>query len=244
MKRILTALLLSVSEAAMVAPAFAQFGFGGIVYDPTNHAQNLLTAARSLTQVQNQIKQLAHEVTMLENQAKNLTNLPTSVADDLKAKLATIDALIKVAEGIAYTVAEIETDYETIYRESYGASPPPAPVIVAEARGAWLQSRSGYKHALQVQAQVVTNLQDDIDDLHGLVGDSQGADGNLQALQAGNQIAALSAEQMMQIQTLLAAQYRAEALEASRALAERERGRARLNRFLGDASAYTPGGSL
>ena len=240
MKRIVIVWLLLLAAAPL--PAAAQFGFGGIVYDPTNHAQNLLTAARSLTQIQNQIKQLAHEVTMLENQAKDLASLPTSVADDLKVKLLTIDALIKVAEGISYKVSEIETDYETIYRETYGASPPAAPVIVAEARDAWQQSRVGYKHSLQVQAQVVTNIRDDIDELHGLVGESQDAGGNLQVLQAGNQIAALSAEQMMQIQTLLAAQYRAEALEASRALAERERGKARLIRFLGDDSAYTPGG--
>ena len=243
MKRILIVLLLMMAAMfSTLGPAAAQFGFGGIVYDPTNHAQNLLTAARSLTQIQNQIKQLAHEVTMLENQAKDLASLPTSVADELKAKLATIDALIKVAEGISYKVSEIETDYETIYRETYGASPPAAPVIVSEARDAWKQSRAGYKHSLQVQAQVVTNIRDDIDELHGLIGESQGAGGNLQVLQAGNQIAALSAEQMMQIQTLLAAQYRAEALEASRALAERERGKARLIRLLGDDSAYTPGG--
>ena len=159
----------------------------------------------------------------------------------MKAKLLTIDALINLADGIAYKVAAIETDYETIYRETYGASPPPTPEIVSEARDAWKQSRDGYKHSLQVQAQVVTNIRDDIDELHGLVGESQGAVGNLQVLQAGNQIAALSAEQMMQIQTLLAAQYRADALEASRALAERERGKARLIRFLGDDSAYTPG---
>ena len=242
MKRILASLLFATAGAVSTAgPAGAQFGFGGIVYDPTNHAQNLLTAARSLTQIENQIEQLAHEAAMLENQAKDLASLPSSVADELKAKLATIDALINVAEGISYKVSEIEIDYETIYRETYGASPPPAPVIVSEARDAWRQSRDGYKHSLQVQAQVVTNIRDDIDELHGLVGESQGAGGNLQVLQAGNQIAALSAEQMMQIQTLLAAQYRAEALEASRALAERERGRARLIRFLGDDDAYTPG---
>lgn len=239
MKRILIALVLSTAAAPL--PAAAQFGFGGIVYDPTNHAQNLLTAARSLTQIQNQIKQLAHEVTMLENDAKNLTSLPTSIADALKAKLLTIDALINLADGIAYKVAVIETDYEILYRETYGASPPATPVIVSEALEAWKQSRDGYKHSLQVQAQVVANVRDDIDELHGLVGDSQGAEGNLQALQAGNQIAALSAEQMMQIETLLAAHYRADALEASRALAERERGRARLTRFLGDDTAYTPG---
>jgi len=235
------ALLSSTSLAPMTAPAaHAQF-FGGIVYDPSNHAQNILTAVRSLQQVNQQIKQLANQIQMLENMAKNLETLPTSIADDLRAKLLTVDSLIKVAQGIAYQVSTIDAEYEKLYRETYGATPPPTPVIVKEARDAWKQSREGYKHALQVQAQVVTNIRDDVEKLHGLVGDSQGAEGNLTVLQAGNQIAALSAEQMMQIQTLLAAQYRAEALEQSRELAERERGRARFTRFLGDNSAYTPG---
>ena len=244
MKRILTALAFSLTGAVAIAPqAHAQFGFGSIVYDPANHAENILTATHTLEQINNQIKQLAHEIEMLENMAKDLQTLPTSIADELRAKILSVDALIQAAEGIRYQVAEIETEYEVIYRETYGASPPPTPVIVQEARDAWKQSRAGYKHALQVQAQVVTNIADDIGKLHGLVGDSQAAEGNLSAVQAGNQINALTAEQLMQIQSLLAAQYRADALEASRDLAERERGKARLDRFLSGGSAYTPGGT-
>lgn len=241
MKHILTALAFSLSAVAIAPSAHAQFGFGGVVYDPANHAENILTATQTLEQINNQIRQLAHEIEMLENMAKDLQQLPTSVADDLRDKLLTVDQLIRLAEGIAYQVTEVETEYEVIYRETYGMNPPPTPVIVAEAREAWKQSRSAYKHALQVQAQVVTNIRDDIEKLHGLVGDSQSAEGNLSAVQAGNQIAALSAEQIMQIQTLLAAQYRADAMERSRDLAERERGRARLDRFLSGGSAYTPG---
>lgn len=237
------ALVASTALSPVTAPrAHAQL-FGGVVYDPSNHAQNILTAVRSLQQVNQQIQQLAHEIQMLENMATNLKSLPTSIADELRAKLLTVDSLIQAAQGIAYQVATIDADYEKLYRETYGATPPSTPVIVQEARDAWMQSREGYKHALEVQAQVVTNIRDDVEKLHGLVGDSQGAAGNLEVLQAGNQIAALSAEQTMQIQTLLAAQYRAEALEQSRALAERERGRARFTRFLGDNSAYTAGGT-
>ncbi|HCN91608.1 MAG TPA: P-type conjugative transfer protein TrbJ, partial [Hyphomonas sp.] len=58
--------------------------------------------------------------------------------------------------------------------------------------------------------------------------------GNLQALQAGNQIKALSAQQLMQMEALLAAHYRAEALDRARELEEAARGRARLQSFLGD----------
>ena len=52
------------------------FIFGGIVYDPTNHTQNLLTAARTLQMINNQIKQLTNEAQMIANQVKDLTQLP------------------------------------------------------------------------------------------------------------------------------------------------------------------------
>src|SRR3546814_12652775 len=58
----LSAALLTASVAAipfMAAPAHAQFG--GIVYDPTNYAQNLLTATRALQQITNKLTSLHKE---------------------------------------------------------------------------------------------------------------------------------------------------------------------------------------
>ena len=40
-------------EPIIATPAHAQFG--GIVFDPSNYAQNVLTAARTLQQITNQI---------------------------------------------------------------------------------------------------------------------------------------------------------------------------------------------
>ena len=54
-------------------PARAQ-----IVFDPSNYAQNVLTAARSLQQVTNQVTSLQNEAQMLINQARNLASLPYS----------------------------------------------------------------------------------------------------------------------------------------------------------------------
>lgn len=242
MKRLLTILVLALSSPLLLShPALAQFGFGGIVFDPRNFAENVLTAARTLRQINNQVAQIQNEIRMLENQARHLESLPDSIAAEIKERLLTIDGLIRTAQGIAYEVDAIEGQYETIYRESYGDNPPPAPVIVQEARMAWQQSRQGYIHALQVQASVVSNVRVDIAQLETVVGQSQAAVGSLQAVQAGNQIAALNAEQLMQMQELLVAQYRAEALERSRLIAEEERGRARFRRFMGDdESAYRP----
>jgi len=57
------ALAVPVALSPMLAsPAHAQlFGFCRIVYDPSNYAQNVLTAARTLEQISNQITSLQAE---------------------------------------------------------------------------------------------------------------------------------------------------------------------------------------
>ncbi|MFX4424033.1 DUF4141 domain-containing protein, partial [Acinetobacter baumannii] len=52
-------------------PARAQW----IVFDPTTYAQNILTAARELQQVNNEIQMLENQATSLINQARNLASL-------------------------------------------------------------------------------------------------------------------------------------------------------------------------
>ena len=110
---------------------------------------------------------------------------------------------------------------------------------IQDAQEAWVLAREGFKHSLQVQAEVVEQVRADAVVLDQLIAESQSAVGSLQVAQAGNQLTALAAKQSMQLQTLLAASSRAEALESARANAAREQGRARFERFLGDGSAYT-----
>lgn len=207
--------------------------FGGVVYDPTNHAENVLQAARALRQINQQVQQLAHEIEMLENMARDLETLPESIAKDILERMRRLDDLLRQAEGIGYKVEEIERDYEEAYPEDYGDTPPTNDVLVEQARNRWKQSRTAYRESLQVTAQVVSTARADSEALDGLIGSSQSAVGNLQVLQAGNQIEALQTQQLMQMESMMGAHYRAEALERARQLAEAERGRARTRAFLG-----------
>lgn len=221
-----------------VQPAPALFGFGDTVYDPLNHAENILTAARSLEQISNQVQQLTNDAQMLINQAKNLVNLPNSIATNLQSSLGEIDALIQDAQGIAYQITAIDEEYRKLFPEEYDATVSTTQII-QDAEDAWKLARNGFKHALKVQAEVVGQVRDDASLLDQLIASSQSAVGNLQAVQAGNQLTALAAKQTMQLQTLLAASSRAEALEQARALAAHEQGQARFNRFVASSSAYT-----
>lgn len=235
-------LLGAVAAAALfIAPvqhAHAIFGFGDVVYDPANHAENILTAARTLQQISNQVRQLANEAQMLVNQAQNLTNLPMSVASELRGSLNQVDGLIRSARGLAYSVTEIDRTYRRLFPEAYASSATSSDIL-RDAGEAWRLARDGFKHALDVQAGVVAELRNDSLTLDRLIAESQGAVGNLQAAQAGNQLTALAAKQTMQLQSLLAASARAEALARADANAERERARARFAQFMGDGAAYT-----
>lgn len=223
---------------APIHNAYAIFGIGDIVYDPANHAQNILTAARTLIQINNQVRQLANEAQMLINQAQNLTNLPLSIATDLKTSLQQVDSLIQSAQGLAYQVSAIDSEYRRLFPEQYVSSVSTLRII-QDAQEAWVLAREGFKHSLEVQAEVVGQVRTDAVVLNRLVAESQSAVGNLQVAQAGNQLTALAAKQSMQLQTLFAASSRADALESARDIAAREQGRARFERFLGDGSAYT-----
>ena len=233
-------LVLAVSMIGLVRPAHALFGIGDIVFDPSNLAQNLITAANTLTMIDNQIQQLANEAQMLVNEAKNLEALPDSIAGDLKTTLEQVDGLIHSAEGLAYEVDTIEAQYKDLYPDAF-APGTTTPEILANAEANWAQARSGYKDALKLQAQIVGGIAGDTALIDKLVGDSQAATGALQAAQAGNQLTALAAKQSMQLQELIAAQSRAEDLERADALTERTRGQARLKQFIGDGTPYEAG---
>ena len=234
MKRLLlSAALCAFPLSAITAPpAAAQW----VVYDPANHIQSIIQAIQAVESVTNQIEQLANEIEMLENMAKDLESLPDSIADDIQRRMDRIEQLMREAEGIGYRIEEIEREYEDHYPETYGDNPPEQRVLVEEARARWEQSRVAYRDSLLTTAQVVSTTRADATSLQSRLSASQSASGNLQAVQAGNEIAALQTEQLMQIEAMMAAHYRAEALERARQLAEAERGRARTRAFLGGGS--------
>lgn len=223
---------------APVQPAHALFGFGDIVFDPSNYAENVLTAARTLEQINNQIKQLQNEAQMLINQARNLASLPHSSLAQLQSTIARTQDLLNEAQNIAYQVSEIETAFNEQYGEA--AANGDFADMIANAEARWRTSVAGYEDALKVQAGVVDNIEGTRAELSDLVSQSQGATGALQAAQAGNQLLALQSQQMTDLTAAIAAQNRAQALDAARRASAEAQARENLNRFLDYGTGYAP----
>ena len=234
------ALAVPVALSPMLAsPAQAQFGFGRIVYDPSNYAQNVLTAARTLEQINNQITSLQNEAQMLINQARNLASLPYSSLQQLQQNVSRTQQLLGQAQNIAFDVQNIDQAFQQQYGNvSLSATDAQ---LVADARDRWQNTVGGLQDAMKVQTGVVGNIDSNRSEMAALVGQSQNAVGALQATQAGNQILALQSQQVSDLIAMLAANGRSEALiEAERATAA-EQGRVQRERFLTPGSGYQPG---
>jgi P-type conjugative transfer protein TrbJ len=235
----LAAALLTASTALSpifwAPPAAAQL----IVKDPTNYVQNVLQAARSLEQINNQISSLQNEATMLINQARNLASLPYSSIQQLQQSVQRTQQLLQQAQRIAYDVQNIDQAFQTTYgNASMSASDQQ---LVAGARERWQNTVGGLQDAMRVQAGVVGNIDTNRSEMSSLIGSSQGATGALQATQAGNQLLALQAQQLADLTAVVAANGRAQALSEAERAAAAEQGREQRRRFLTPGSGYQPG---
>lgn len=229
-----TAIVFAVVHLSIASPARA----GGIpVFDASNFTQNLLTAVRTLEQINNQIKSLQNEAVMLENMARNLQPMNYSSQGQLENTLRQINNLMNQAQAIRYQIDSTEAEFARLYPQEYEAHIS-GDELALQVRQRWLASMEALRQTMEVQSQVVGNVQSDSATLSRLIQESQSAVGALQAQQAGNQLTALSAKQQMQTQELLAAQARAQAMEQARSASEEEAARESFRHFL-SGKAYS-----
>lgn len=227
---------LAISIVAVSLLATAPSGAQWIVFDPNNYVQNVLTAARELQQINNQITSLQNEAQMLINQAKNLASLPYSSLQQLQSSIQRTQQLLSQAQRIAYDVQQIDRAFATSYGPATSSQSDSA--LIAGAQSRWQNSVAAFQDALRVQAGVVGNLDTNRIQTSALMSSSQGASGALQATQAGNQILALQAAQLADLTAAVAAQGRAQSLESARRAAAQDQAREQLRRFLTSGQGY------
>ena len=113
--------------------------------------------------------------------------------------------------------------------------------MLQDATSRWTNTYEALKQTLLTQAKIVEATGRDGDTLQTLMTASSGAVGALQAHQAGNELAGLQIKQSIQLQALVAAQARADALQNAEQQVSAEAARERFARFIGNGRAYAGG---
>ena len=229
--------LAAVSAAAFsitlaAAPSSAQV----IVFDPNNYSQNVLTAARELQQINNQITSLQNQAQSLINQARNLASLPYSSLQQIQQSIQRTQQLLNQAQRITYDVQQIDHAFSTTYAPA--TSSQSSQVMITNAQSRWQTSVAALQDALRVQAGVVGNIDTNRTQTSALVTSSQSAAGALQATQAGNQLLSLQAQQLADLTAVVTAQGRAQSLEATQRVTAQDQGKEQLRRFLTPGEGY------
>jgi len=210
-----------------------------IVFDPANYQQNLLTAARSLEEINNQIKQLESQALMIQRMDQNLQQLGSTISPDLQATLAQLKAQLQAGQGLALSVQQTEANYAQLFPGQMSNALSMNDVLV-NAKTRWDEAYASLQRSALLQGQTADSIGADSRLLNSAMARSQSATGALDAAQAGNELTALGVKQSLQLQGLLAAQARAQTLQQARDLATEDEARQRFTAFVGTGTGYTP----
>ena len=206
---VLTALALGLL-AATALPARTQ---ALTVFDPLNYQENLLSAARALEQINNQVRLLQGQAQMLLKMDQNLLRLGSTMSPDLLRSLTDVQSRLRAGEGIALQLRATEAAYERLFPKQVSAALS-ADDMLRSAKSRWDEQYAALRRAALLQGQIADGIDADTRLLGDAMARSRGAAGALEVAQVGNELTALSVKQSLALQGLLAAQYRADTIAA------------------------------
>jgi P-type conjugative transfer protein TrbJ len=207
------------------------------VFDPANFQQNLLSAARALEQINNQVLTLQNQALMIARMDLNLKRLGPTLSPDLQRTLSALQAQLTAGEGIALRLSTTQSAYDQLFPKQASAALTSDDAL-RSAKARWDEAYAVFQRAAFVQGQVADGIGADTSLLAAALSRSRDAVGALEAVQAGNELTALNIKQALALQALLAVQHRAETTSKASDLAAEEDARQRFKTFLGSGSAY------
>lgn len=231
-----TLIVLPVAAGALTG-AVTQSSAQITVFDPSNYQQNLLSAARALEQINNQIRSLENQAQVILRMDRNLAQLRSTISPDLQRMLADIQSQVHAGQGIALRLLQTQDAYDQVFPDHVSAALSSDDVL-RNAKTRWDEEYAAFRRSAFVQGGIGDSVETDARLLGKVMESSRNAVGALEAAQAGNELAGLGIKQALALQSLLAAQARAETVTRARDLAAEDEARQRFKSFVGTGSAY------
>lgn len=214
---------MKIKKTVAFIAAFAVVGFAPVpsalaqipVTDVLNLGQNIMTQLNTLAATVNQLTQITNQMTQIANQVKNLQQLPAGAAASLLGNFTTqstqMTGTMSTIGGLAQNISTLSSNYNGLYPNPSGGAPLTSGQMLSQLQ-AWLtQSRQTYQGAYAAQARVIAALPQNSADVSSIMSQSQASQGNLDAVQAGNQLQAQVAAQLIQLNAQQAAMNQAQA---------------------------------
>lgn len=210
--RALIALLAFSLILTPTTPARAQIS----VIDPANLAQSIVQVANMIEQVRNQVQQIEQAAAMLRQN-------PLQLSGEISNSVSEAREVFQSAQAIAFEANQLGEDIRALYPETWDEFQ--LDDVLGQS-DAWLnESRASLERAMEAEARAAQALERSRGQIDRAMLSSSAAEGQTGAVQAGNQLLGVQAQQLAQIQALLIAQGRALQTERMERLAREERAR-------------------
>jgi len=229
-KMILIALII------FAAPAHGFLGVGDITFDPSTWAAAMSTYYQQLTAVKNQLQQL-------QNEAANLASMDAgtqqSTISAIQSKLQQLSAINNGVRGLTMDYARVERQFDQVYPDFSKYNGMSGEDYAALAEQQQSQTHNAMADAMKAQG-LVANGKTDQDNLTALMQASQNSQGALAAAQAGNQIAGMQVQQLLQLQQIMATSARAQTSYQAQQVADSEASAAKNKSLMKDWGKTNP----
>ena len=219
-----TFLVLTSSVVMAAGPATAQH----VVFDPSNHAENLIQAAR-------QLESLTQQARLIGQQARSLAASPHAPIADAARSMAAIDALSRSAQGLSADIDALERQFESLYPE--GLSELDAATLARGRRDRLHAARSTAQDLARIAAGIDQNAPGRSRRLEAALAASHAAEGQTAAIQSSTWTLAALAEELAALRAVVLAQARLQAEAAVSQTAESAAAAETRRRFWGRRAA-------
>jgi P-type conjugative transfer protein TrbJ len=195
---------------APAEPAKAQW----VVFDPGNFSQNILTAIRTLMSNVNEVEQIANQIQQINNEIQNLQHMPGALSGALLGDYVTewnrMQNTFAAINGLSANIGTLAVNYQNLF-PARGAGALTGPQVIAQLQQYLAQARQTYEGVYRQSGAVMAALPQAQRDMATTLAASNGATGNLDAIQAQTQMTAQVAQLLVQQNAQIAAMNQAQA---------------------------------
>lgn len=170
--------------------------------------------AKQLQQYATQIQELQTAVNQYQNMLKNTLSLPSEMHRAATADLQKLADLYRDSKALAYSMGNLDAQFKQSYKP-FGDYAGGNVDYAAKYRQWAEQGSDNARYALKAAGMQASMFQSEDQLLSAMVARSTSAEGQKQALQAGNEIAAAQVQQIQKLRELVAAQMQMQANAAA-----------------------------
>lgn len=242
MKRILGLIIIMVSVNAS-ASGIPTVDIVGNIQRILQYVEDAAQTAGQAEQIANEIESLYNQTQQIENQIKTLKNLSSYNWQDYINIINQLETVALKADALAFSTANLDGEYEKYRDLAYYKANTDYSAMYEAAQTRWTANANGTtKSSAAVLSAQYDDLKDDGARLNELQGASQSVEGEVQAMQAGNQLAAFTSKQLMQVRNLLMNQQQVMIQERAQQAEREALQAASTKKGLGEVTPSTSGG--